>query len=166
MIVTSIQMDLSDLVDEHASHHCGFKVHFSKSEKATFCFGKVRWFFPWSSSFRRYLLNPLYTGRPFHCYMLDASICHFRDVGSILTLLFQFLQKVLLANTVDPDQTPHMWRPIWVCTVCLWLFTGFQLNGFNNGLTAQFKWTILDRSSFHPFLPMCHKRNWKLLKKL
>ena len=39
--------------------------------------------------------NLLYTGRLFHCYMLDASICHFRDVGSILSLLFyQFLQKI------------------------------------------------------------------------
>ena len=34
--------------------------------------------------------NPLYTGRLFHCYMLDQSICHFRYVGSILSLLFYF----------------------------------------------------------------------------
>ena len=23
-----------------------------------------------------------------------------------------------MANSVDPDQTPHLRRPIWVCTVC------------------------------------------------
>ena len=33
-------------------------------------------------------LNPLYTGELFHCYMLDKSICHFRGVGSISSLLF------------------------------------------------------------------------------
>ena len=32
------------------------------------------------------LFNPLYTGELFHCYMLDKSICHFRGVGSILSL--------------------------------------------------------------------------------
>ena len=30
-------------------------------------------------------VNPLYTGRLFHCCMLDESICHFRGVGSILS---------------------------------------------------------------------------------
>ena len=34
--------------------------------------------------------NPLYTGRLFHCYILDESICHFNGVGSILSLLFYF----------------------------------------------------------------------------
>ena len=72
--------------------------------------------------------------------MLDASICHFRDVGSILSLLFQFLQKVPLANTVDPDQTPHnVASDLGLHCLPMTLFTGFQLNGFNNGLTAQFK---------------------------
>ena len=53
------------------------------------------------------LLNPLYTGRLFHCYMLVESICHFRGVMSILSLLFYFLWKILLANTEDPDQMLH-----------------------------------------------------------
>ena len=35
--------------------------------------------------------------------MLDESICHFRGVRSILSLLFYFSLKILLANTVDPD---------------------------------------------------------------
>ena len=39
--------------------------------------------------------------------MLDDPICRFRDVGSILSLLFYFLWKILLANNVDPDQTPR-----------------------------------------------------------
>ena len=34
--------------------------------------------------------NPLYTGRLFRCYMLDKSICHFRGVRSISSLLFYF----------------------------------------------------------------------------
>ena len=53
------------------------------------------------------LFNPLYTGRLFHCYMLDTSSCHCRGVRSILSLLFYFLWNILLANNVDPDQTPH-----------------------------------------------------------
>ena len=35
-----------------------------------------------------HLYNPLYTGRLFHCYMLDKSSCHFRAVLSNLLLLF------------------------------------------------------------------------------
>ena len=33
-------------------------------------------------------INAFYTGGLFYCYILDKSICHFRDVKSILTLLF------------------------------------------------------------------------------
>ena len=39
--------------------------------------------------------------------MLDESICHFGGVGSILSLLFAFCWEILLANSEDPDQTPH-----------------------------------------------------------
>ena len=35
--------------------------------------------------------------------MLDDSILHFRGVGFILSLLLY----ILLANSVEPDQTPH-----------------------------------------------------------
>ena len=38
----------------------------------------------------------------FHCYLLDESICHFRDIRSILCFY-----SILLANSVDPDQMPH-----------------------------------------------------------
>ena len=31
--------------------------------------------------------SPLYTGGLFHCCMLDKSICHFRGVESILSLI-------------------------------------------------------------------------------
>ena len=51
--------------------------------------------------------NPLYTGRLFNCYMLAESSCHFRSVWHNMSLLFYCLWKILLANTVDPDQTPH-----------------------------------------------------------
>ena len=52
-------------------------------------------------------VNPLYTGRLFHCYMLDESLCHFRGVRSTLSLLLYFWWKILLENNVDPDQMPH-----------------------------------------------------------
>ena len=49
-----------------------------------------------------------------HCMLVDSStvrvdesICHFKSIGSILSLLFYFLWKILLANNVDPDQMPH-----------------------------------------------------------
>ena len=35
-------------------------------------------------------LNPLYTGGRFHFYIWDESICHFRGVGSVLSLSFYF----------------------------------------------------------------------------
>ena len=39
--------------------------------------------------------------------MLDESFCHFRGVRSIFSLVFHFCWKLLLANTVDPDQMPQ-----------------------------------------------------------
>ena len=63
--------------------------------------------------------NPMYTGRLFHCHMLDESICHCRGIGSMLSLLFYFLWKILLSNIVDSDQTSHYRRLISVCTICL-----------------------------------------------
>ena len=39
-----------------------------------------------------------YTGRFFHCYMLDESICHVRGTGSIFSNLSYFLWEILLAN--------------------------------------------------------------------
>ena len=35
-------------------------------------------------------LNPLYIGGLFHGFMLSKYICHFRGIGSILSLLFYF----------------------------------------------------------------------------
>ena len=54
-----------------------------------------------------FTFNSLYTGRLFHNYMLDKSICHFRGVRSILSLLFYFWWKMLLANNADSDQMQH-----------------------------------------------------------
>ena len=53
------------------------------------------------------IFNSLYTGRLFHCFILEETICHFRGIRSIVLLLFYFLWKILLANSVDPDQMPH-----------------------------------------------------------
>ena len=56
-----------------------------------------------------YIFHPLYTGGLFHCYILDEFNCNFRDVGSILSLLFFFFfdGKTILANNADPDQIPY-----------------------------------------------------------
>ena len=52
------------------------------------------------------MFDPLYTDTLFQYFMLDEFICHFRGGGSVLSLLF--MMKVMLANPVDPDQTPHL----------------------------------------------------------
>ena len=49
----------------------------------------------------------MYTGGHFQCYLLHKSICHFRGVGSISSLLLYIGWKILLAVSVHPDQTPH-----------------------------------------------------------
>ena len=50
-------------------------------------------------------INPLYADRHFHCYMLDESICHFRELGSIQFLdyanyrvIFRILERSLNPN--------------------------------------------------------------------
>ena len=39
--------------------------------------------------------------------MLDEYICHFRVSGLLCRFYSMFDGKNLLANTVDPDQTPY-----------------------------------------------------------
>ena len=39
--------------------------------------------------------------------MLDESTCYFRGVGPILSSIFYFRWKILLANCIDPDQMQH-----------------------------------------------------------
>ena len=34
--------------------------------------------------------NTMFTGRLFHCYRLNESICQFKGIGSVLSLLFYF----------------------------------------------------------------------------
>ena len=77
-----------------------FTLMFTTVRTCLYCysnkkFDKITWF------------NPLDSGGLFHCHMLDESTCHFRGIRSILSLLFYILGKILLANTVDPDQTSH-----------------------------------------------------------
>ena len=49
----------------------------------------------------------LYTGGLFQYYMLDESICHLRGCQIYFVAFMLFLRKILLANTVDPDQMQH-----------------------------------------------------------
>ena len=49
----------------------GYKIQGKNSALFTFVFS---------------IFNPLHTGRHVHCYILDESICHFRSVGTILSL--------------------------------------------------------------------------------
>ena len=51
--------------------------------------------------------NPLFTGRSFHCYMLDKSISQYTDIGSILLLLFFFFMENPVSKQCSSDQTPH-----------------------------------------------------------
>ena len=53
---------------------------------------------------RQVVINTLYTGRLFHCYMSDESICHFRGVASIFVSFILVKWEILLADTVDSDQ--------------------------------------------------------------
>ena len=46
--------------------------------------------FVFRSKVSKQQFNPLYSSGLFHCYMLDESICHFRGVGSVLSLFFYF----------------------------------------------------------------------------
>ena len=86
-------------------------------------------YFPGQSSpFKMGLLYPLYTGGLFHCYMLIESICTFRHVESILSLKFYFRWEILLANNVDPDQTPHdVASDLGLQCLPMTLFLGFQV---------------------------------------
>ena len=72
------------------------------------------------------IVNPMYSGG--HCYKFDESICHFREVASILSLLFYFGWKILLANNVGPDQMPqYVGSDQGLHSLPLTLFTGIQI---------------------------------------
>ena len=109
---------------------------------------KFIWYSPQKSKYPLCILidlwfNPLYTVGLFHCCMLDESIRHLRGVGSILSLLFYFWWKILLANNVDPDQTSHSVASDLVLhchIVCLWPFYGFpDKNGLNTKMRKIFR---------------------------
>ena len=44
------------------------------------------------------LLNPLYTGRLFHCFMLNESICHFQGCWVYFVALILFLMKIAVSK--------------------------------------------------------------------
>ena len=70
--------------------------------------GSNSWHFHFRLPPQKSQLKPFNTDRhSSHYFKLDNPICYFRGVGSILSLLFYFCWKVLLANNVDPNQMPH-----------------------------------------------------------
>ena len=59
--------------------------------------------------------------------MLDEFICHFRAVGSVLSLLFYSGWKILLANNVGPDQMPQVASDLSLHCLPMSPFIGFQI---------------------------------------
>ena len=57
--------------------------------------------------FMRTAFNPFIPNGNFHRYRLEQSISVLRDVRWYFSFLFKFLQKIMHANSGDPDQTPH-----------------------------------------------------------
>ena len=53
------------------------------------------------------LLNPHLLSGPIHPYQLDESTASFRGVWCTFSFYFYFEYIFLLANSEDPDQTPH-----------------------------------------------------------
>ena len=54
-----------------------------------------------------YPLIPLHTCGLFHCYIWTSSFDILGVSGLFRRFYSIFLRKILLANNVDPDQTPH-----------------------------------------------------------
>ena len=52
-------------------------------------------------------VNPLKSGGLFHPYILEESICYLRGIRCNFLGLFGSRQKLLLANSGDPDQMQH-----------------------------------------------------------
>ena len=85
-----------------------------------------------------------------HCILVDSStyICWtspFVILGVFCCFYSNFDGK--LANTVDPDQTPHYVASDWVCTVCLSPFYGFP--GKNGLMVLGMCTLILTKSDEH-----------------
>ena len=53
------------------------------------------------------LLNPLMTNGLSHPYHLDESISIFRGIRGNFSFLFHFSMKIMSANRIAPDGTPH-----------------------------------------------------------
>ena len=52
--------------------------------------------------------NPLYTGRLFHCYMLDKSICQFRASGLFFVTSILFLMENAVSIKSRPRSDPTL----------------------------------------------------------
>ena len=53
------------------------------------------------------VLYPLVTNGPSNRYHVDESTCIFRGIGSIFSFSFHFSMKIMSANRIAPDGTPH-----------------------------------------------------------
>ena len=69
----------------------------------------------------RKILLVINDGECFHPYILEGSICYLRGIRCNILGLFGSRQKMLLANSGDPDQMPHhaasdLGLPVCPCT--------------------------------------------------
>ena len=55
----------------------------------------------------RFTLTHCSLGGLFHPYIVEESICYLEGIRCKFLGLFGSRQKLLLANSGDPDQTPH-----------------------------------------------------------
>ena len=81
-----------------------------------------------------------------------SPICYFRGIRCNFLGLFGSRQKLLLANSGDPDQMRCL---IWVCTV--FLCTPLRVSPDNNGLISLLTLILLNKLCLpHPFFNV----NW------
>ena len=86
----------------------------------------------------------------FHLNSLDRPISNLKDVRLVfITTMFYRFFYILTANSVDPDQTPHLHlrRLIWIYTVCQYPFYGILgINGL------KLPWEVFHERFFFFFL--------------
>ena len=64
------------------------------------------------------IFNPLKSDGLFHAYILEESICYIRGIRCNFLGLFGSWEKLLFANSGDPDQTPQVkqrTKYLWGC---------------------------------------------------
>ena len=56
----------------------------------------------------KYVLTLFFTSGLIHPYHLDESIPNFMGLHWMFTFSLHFKNRILRANSADPDQTPHL----------------------------------------------------------